>query len=541
MKVAALQFEPRLGEQRRNVDRLLGLLDEAFRGGAEVAVAPEMATSGYCFFDRREVLPLTETVPGPTTAAVARICARFGSVAVFGLPEVVAESGICFNSVAVVGPAGVLGRYRKLHSFISEPRWAMDGNLGPLVVRTPYGSIGVLDCADVMYAELARSLQILGADLIAFPTDWCSDPAPSAVWWARAWELGLPLIAADRIGLERGVQFAGGSAIFDGDGRLLAARDQGEGVVLAEIGPRRREPHTAPMARDAVVDLARSTHMFNPEAFFSLYGRKDLPESGTLDVEVLPLRGRWTEISARLLRSAGRLLVLPGDAFWAEGPWDEALQSAVAEFCRQRQVFLACGVLDADGARALVLVGPEGVLIRHRPAEGTPAAPISTLLPAARVALCSGEELAWPEVSRLAAANGADLLLALDRSELPPPGAFPGSALRFGDAPAAPDPWHYFIPRVRAITDDICVAYASADMPCGFFEAESGAAAMSSEGARGTVDTRPREGAVSTTRSKPLFQRRRPEHYWALWSSRARPALDGVARDDGTRRCTEEE
>ena len=151
--------------------------------------------------------------------------------------------------------------------------------------------------------------------------------------------------------------------------------------------------------------------------------------------------------------------------------------------------------------------------------------PVATALPGARVALCSGTELLWPETSRLAAVDGADILLVLDDGDVPAPQGFPGSALALGGVSAPPNPWHYWIPRVRAITDDLCVAYASAQRPCGFFQAESGAGDAGDLGAAGVLDTRAGAEGDPQVRRKPFLQRRRPEHYRALW--RAGTARDG--------------
>lgn len=515
MKVAALQFEPRIYERARNLDILLRLFDGAFAAGARIAVAPEMATSGYCFYDRADVAALVETLPGPATEAVRAICAQYGSVAVLGLPEVDADTGVYYNSVAVVGPEGLLGRYRKVHSFISEPRWAMDGDLGPVVVETPCGAIGLQDCADIELFEGARALQIMGADLIAFPTNWTGDPAPSYIWWARAWELGLPLVAADRTGVERGVVFSGGSAIFDADGSLLTTRDDGEGILLADVGRPLRAGRTAALPPSQCLALARDTHRFDPQAFYNLYGREDLPQGGQISVAALPLRGSWREIAAGLETLQDTVVVLPEDAL-TEPPDAEVVAQAAA-LCRARRIWLAFGCGPQD---RVVLVGPGGVLAEPDAAGGTRGAIVN--LPGARVGLCRGAELARPETSRLFALEGVDLLLAPDCGPLFAPRAFPGSqiALPGGMLPAADD-FYYFIPRVRACTDDLMIAYASADLPCAVIAACTGQAAPSAGGAFAQLDTRrsPAQGSPAVRR-KPHLRRRRPEHYRALWAPR---------------------
>lgn len=74
-KVANVQFEPTMFEKERNIARLLEFCEAAATAGARLIVTPEMGTTGYCWFDRAEVAPFVEAIPGPTTdrfAALAR-------------------------------------------------------------------------------------------------------------------------------------------------------------------------------------------------------------------------------------------------------------------------------------------------------------------------------------------------------------------------------------------------------------------------------------------------------------------------------------
>nr|WP_278342907.1 nitrilase-related carbon-nitrogen hydrolase [Parageobacillus thermoglucosidasius] len=67
VKVAAVQFESRLGDLEGNRHRMLELAEEAAENGAKLIVFPEMATSGYIFENRQEIAPYVEPIPGPTT------------------------------------------------------------------------------------------------------------------------------------------------------------------------------------------------------------------------------------------------------------------------------------------------------------------------------------------------------------------------------------------------------------------------------------------------------------------------------------------
>ena len=66
-KVAALTVDVKLGEVERNVSEQLALVEEAAKNGAKLIATPEMSTTGYCWYNRAEVKPYVETIPGPTT------------------------------------------------------------------------------------------------------------------------------------------------------------------------------------------------------------------------------------------------------------------------------------------------------------------------------------------------------------------------------------------------------------------------------------------------------------------------------------------
>lgn len=123
VKVAAVQFEPTMFDKECNISRLLEVSEQAAISGARLIVTPEMGTTGYCWFDRAEVAPFDEPVPGPTTSRFAALAKQHGCHIVVGMPEV-DDDGIYFNFAVLIGPDGIVGRHRKSHPYISEPKWA---------------------------------------------------------------------------------------------------------------------------------------------------------------------------------------------------------------------------------------------------------------------------------------------------------------------------------------------------------------------------------------------------------------------------------
>ncbi len=289
-RVAAIQYEPTLGEKEKNVSGLLHLVEEAAQHEARLIVLPEMATTGYCWESRAEITPYVEPVPGPTSDRFQQLATYYGCYIAISLPEVDSATDVYYNCMALIGPRGLIGKYRKIHSYFSEPRWARDGDLGMPVWETPIGRLAGLICMDAAYFEAARIPALHKADVLLFPTNWLDEKCPSSWWMARAFENGVYLIAADRYGLERGVQFSGGSCVIDPDGAIQNYLDSGEGIVYGEVDLTRSRDKSWGASKEEIVGdrladrqpaeyitLVNNTYLWEPLRYHSLYGLGELP------------------------------------------------------------------------------------------------------------------------------------------------------------------------------------------------------------------------------------------------------------------------
>src|SRR6266704_3473314 len=88
---------------------------------------------------------------------------------------------------------------------------------------------------DAEFFEASRLAALRGADVLLFPTNWLDEKCPSKWWIARAFENRVYLLAANRYGLERGVQFSGGSCIINPDGSIQQYIDNGEGISTERL------------------------------------------------------------------------------------------------------------------------------------------------------------------------------------------------------------------------------------------------------------------------------------------------------------------
>jgi predicted amidohydrolase len=236
MRVAVAQMEPKLAEKERNLDTALERLEEAAAAGAQLLVLPECAIPGYMFDSADEALPYAEEIPGPTTEAFERECARLGVHAITGLLE--RDGDTLYNAAILVGPDGLIGSYRKTHlPFLGVDRFVTPGD-ELKVFDTALGRIGLIICYDLRFPEVTRTLALQGADMVALPTNFpmaaklqCDVIAP-----ARAAENRVYLLVANRVGKERWGEFCGWSQIVDPYGtRLTEAGETEEALLLADV------------------------------------------------------------------------------------------------------------------------------------------------------------------------------------------------------------------------------------------------------------------------------------------------------------------
>lgn len=238
-RVAGVQMDIAVGERDANLAKMKQRLDETIENGAQLTVFPECTTTGYCFDSLEDGMAVGEAMDGESVKQVSGWCEALDTMVIFGFLEIAGDQ--LYNSLALVGPGGLLGSYRKIHlPFLGIDRFTTPGDRPFDVVRTNELNIGMNICYDSSFPEAARCLAIQGADLIALPTNWpptsglTADVIPSA----RALENHVYFMAINRIGQERGFEFIGKSKICDPRGAVMASADHNEEAILyANIDP----------------------------------------------------------------------------------------------------------------------------------------------------------------------------------------------------------------------------------------------------------------------------------------------------------------
>lgn len=243
VRVAALRLGPEIGALEANRRASVSAIEAAAGAGAELVVLPELAVSGYVFSGADEARACAEPAPGATTEAWQGAAERTGCTVVGGLCEL-DSSGRLRNSAVVVDASGLRAVYRKLHLWGRETLMFVAGDEAPPVVETHAGRIGVGICYDLWFTELARSLALRGADILAAPSNLSANaPQPGlphldvVVAIAAAHVNRMHVVVADRCRDERGERWLGASLVVAADGTVMAQSFDGAqpGVVLADL------------------------------------------------------------------------------------------------------------------------------------------------------------------------------------------------------------------------------------------------------------------------------------------------------------------
>jgi 5-aminopentanamidase len=240
-KVTCCQIPLAIGDTTGNLTTATAAVEAAARGGAEVVVLPELASSGYVFADRAELASLAEPRDGPSITAWANLAEAFDVTIVAGFPEAAGDE--IYNSAVVVDAKGVRGVYRKAHLWDTENSVFDRGDDLPLLVDTTHGRLGVMICYDVEFPEWVRAVALAGADLLCAPVNWPLLPRPEGERptemvraMAGAGMNRMPIAVCDRTGVERGVDWVGGSVITDADGYPLALAEFSKaGNITADV------------------------------------------------------------------------------------------------------------------------------------------------------------------------------------------------------------------------------------------------------------------------------------------------------------------
>lgn len=283
--VAAVAVDTKPGDAGGNLRKIDAWTGRAVAANAGIVLFQELSLCGFIpnhpagdheawlRSALRAARELAEPIPGPAVDQLTAIAETHGVLVSAGLLE---DAGnVLYNTQVLVGPQGLLGRWRKMHIPMFEAPFYCGGGV-PDVVDTPLGRIGINICFDAFLPESTRLLAVENVEIVLFP--FAADPPPVSVEGWAAWagpalrarcaENGIFGVVCNYVGR---VSCAGVEQSFPGGGMVIGPRGD---VVADWIAPSHEPAMLLAELTSAHLQAARS----EPEYLFrfrrpELYGR----------------------------------------------------------------------------------------------------------------------------------------------------------------------------------------------------------------------------------------------------------------------------
>ena len=213
VRVAAIQMSCSR-DVNENIKKAERLIREAAGNGAKIILLPELFERQYFCQERQyEYYAFAKSVEeNDAVRALLPVAEELGVVIPVSIYE--RAGTVLYNTVVMLDHGKNLGIYRKTHipddHFYQEKFYFTPGNTGFKVFDTEFGKVGIGICWDQWFPETARSLALMGADVILYPTAIGSEPilsVDSSGHWQRTMQGHsaaniTPVAAANRYGLE---------------------------------------------------------------------------------------------------------------------------------------------------------------------------------------------------------------------------------------------------------------------------------------------------------------------------------------------------
>jgi len=284
-------------DKKANLEKYFHFIHEASECKARLLVFPEVSLQGY--LKKRgapgepEVIEMTrylrktaETIPGPTTEKIQELAARHNMYIQVGMAESARAGQVFYNTAVLIGPEGVVGKFRKLHDRGEWPVFC-SGDEFPLL-ETGLGRMGMLVCYDMCFPETVRTYAVQGAIIASMSTAWpLKDPKsqdPQRDYHAYVYDTftrahalfnQMFFLSSNQVGPTGNFNYYGHSRIIGPTGKVLADSGPEEKLITSTVDI------------DHEIDIARTETLYyknllrdrRPETYTSLLETDGPPET----------------------------------------------------------------------------------------------------------------------------------------------------------------------------------------------------------------------------------------------------------------------
>jgi predicted amidohydrolase len=224
LRIALAQIATKTGDKDYNIKKMENFCLTARENNTEIIIFPELSVTGYVCRD--DFYQLAEQLDGVSVKYVKKIAKENNMLIVFGMATKGKIKNVIYNSSIIVSPDEEILSYDKLylptHSVFEEKRYFRAGTkVNSFDVKGL--KIGMSICYDLYFPEIYRILALSGSELVI-----CISASPSTrkeyfetLIRARAIENGVFMALVNRVGIEDGLTFWGGSQVVGPSGDTI--------------------------------------------------------------------------------------------------------------------------------------------------------------------------------------------------------------------------------------------------------------------------------------------------------------------------------
>lgn len=239
IRVAVVQAECGSDETfEARIDRVLAETERALQD-ADLALLPELWSTAA--FDLDCARRHAQLFDGPLVSRMSDLARKSSRWLHGGSFAEVTDDGQHFNTSVLFAPDGsVAATYRKIHVFgYGGEADLMSAGDQLVVLETPLGMTGLATCYDLRFPEQFRALTNKGATAFLITSGW---PTKRIAAWdvlvqARAIEDQAWVVACNQVGMQKGVQLGGHSAVIDPIGHTVARAGVEEETLFSSVDP----------------------------------------------------------------------------------------------------------------------------------------------------------------------------------------------------------------------------------------------------------------------------------------------------------------
>ncbi|MCP3762228.1 carbon-nitrogen family hydrolase [Domibacillus sp. A3M-37] len=235
MKIACLQMDITFGDPEANYDQAADFLKKASDAGCELAVLPELWTTGY---DLTRLDEIADHRAERAKAFLTEMAKQYNMHIVGGSVANDTGDGVKNTMIVVDKTGAIVHEYSKLHLFrlMNEEKYLIDGDGDGLFELAGEAMAGFI-CYDIRFPEWFRKQVLNGARVLFVPAEW---PLARVDHWrtllmARAIENQAYVVACNRSGSDPDNQFAGHSIIVGPWGEVIAEAGENEEMLIGDV------------------------------------------------------------------------------------------------------------------------------------------------------------------------------------------------------------------------------------------------------------------------------------------------------------------